>query len=290
MKLIALAVIGLPAFGQLAGSPPKSPRTVLGVKPGESAIKNKDFYDATGYFHPFRRMPRFVLEDQKAIWTSPWRTSRKNAKWWFLFGGLTGALIATDRITAVEAPNTRQLVTLGDAASQLGAAYTLIPLTAGFYLAGTHFQNSRFREAGLMSFEALIDATMVDTALKAVTQRERPFEGSGKGHFWASPGNPWSKSFPSGHAVNTMALASVFAHEYHDKLWVKVLAYSYAGAVEGARLAANKHFPGDVVAGGAMGWFIGSYIYAKRHNPDIARKPGAAQRLLGRVHFGLSIK
>ena len=30
----------------------------LDVKPGEPAIKDKDLYDATGYVHPFRRMPR----------------------------------------------------------------------------------------------------------------------------------------------------------------------------------------------------------------------------------------
>jgi membrane-associated phospholipid phosphatase len=306
MKLAVLALFCLPAFGQPAApqsqpaasptgsaarrkAPPPKPRTVLGIKPGEEAIKNKDFYEATGYFHPFRRMPRFVLQDQKAIWTSPFHTSKKDAKWWAIFGGLTGALIATDKYTAVAAPNTHQLVTLGDTASQLGASYTLIPLTAGFYLAGTHWHNTRFREAGLLSFEAMIDTFLVDTAIKVVTQRERPFQGEGEGDFWASPGNPFTKSFPSGHSINTMALASVFAHEYHDKLWVKVLAYSYAGTVIGARLAANQHFPGDVVAGSAMGWFIGDYVYAKRHNPDVG-KTKITDRILDHVHFGVSFQ
>jgi hypothetical protein len=27
--------------------------------------------------------------------------------------------------------------------------------------------------------------------------------------------------------------------------------------------------PSDVVAGGAMGWFAGDYVYAKRHNPEL---------------------
>jgi membrane-associated phospholipid phosphatase len=305
MRLAILALVCLSAFGQsqapqsspassstgsAARRKPPRPRTVLGIKPGENAIKNKDFYEATGYFHPFVRMPRFILEDQKAIWTSPFHTSKKNAKWWAIFGGLTGALIATDKYTAVAAPNTHQLVTLGDTASNLGASYTLIPLSAAFYLTGTHFHNTRFREAGLLSFEALSDAFLVDTAIKVVTQRERPFQGEGEGDFWASPGNPFSKSFPSGHSINTMALASVFAHEYHDKLWVKILAYSYAGAVVGARLAANQHFPGDVVAGSAMGWFIGDYVYAKRHNSDIGRKASVTERILDHVHFGMSFE
>ena len=304
MKVAVCVFVCFAAFGQSQpASPPASSGAsrsavpskpakssgVLGIRKGEEAIKDKDFYDATGYFHPFRRMPRFVWEDQKAIWTSPFHTSKSNAKWWGIFVPLTAALIATDQYTATAAPNTQRLVTLGDAASQLGAAYTLIPLTAGFYFAGTHFQNTRFREAGLLSFEAMINVTIVDTVIKAATMRERPYQGDGEGHFWAHPGNPISQSFPSGHSINTMAVASVFAHEYHDKLWVKILAYSYAGAVEGARLAANKHFPGDVVAGGALGWFIGDYVYEKRHNPGV-HKNGVALRILDHVHFGVSFE
>jgi membrane-associated phospholipid phosphatase len=305
MKLAVCAFVCLVAFGQSQpASPPASSSGasrsaapvkpakssgVLGIRKGEEAIKDKDFYDATGYFHPFRRMPRFIWEDQKAIWTSPFHTSKSNAKWWGIFVPLTAALIATDQYTATAAPNTQRLVTLGNAASQLGAAYTLIPLTAGFYFAGTHFQNTRFREAGLLSFEAMINVTVVDTVIKAATMRERPYQGNGKGDFWVHPGSPFSQSFPSGHSINTMAVASVFAHEYHDKLWVKILAYSYAGAVEGARLAANKHFPGDVVAGGALGWFIGDYVYEKRHNPGV-HKNGVASRILDHVHFGVSFE
>jgi membrane-associated phospholipid phosphatase len=75
----------------------------------------------------------------------------------------------------------------------------------------------------------------------------------------------------------------VFAHEYHDKLWVKVLVYSYAGIVAGSRLAAGKHFPSDTLAGGAMGWFIGDYIYAKRHNSGIEQNPSLALKILRHV-------
>jgi hypothetical protein len=34
-----------------------------------------------------------------------------------------------------------------------------------------------------------------------------------------------------------------------------------AGIVSIARIAAQKHFASDVVAGGTMGWFIGRYVY-----------------------------
>src|SRR5215475_10450466 len=35
-------------------------QSVLKPKPGQLVIKPKDYHDASGYFHPFTRMPRFV--------------------------------------------------------------------------------------------------------------------------------------------------------------------------------------------------------------------------------------
>lgn len=60
-------------------------------------------------------------------------------------------------------------------------------------------------------------------ALKSVFDRQRPLEGPGNGEFEASSGARYSSSFPSGHAIETFALASVFAHEYSHKPWVQVL-------------------------------------------------------------------
>jgi len=42
---------------------------------------------------------------------------------------------------------------------------------------------------------------------------------------------------------------------------VGITAYSLAGIVSAARIAAQTHFASDVVAGGTMGWFIGRYVY-----------------------------
>lgn len=121
-------------------------RSVLDVEPGEQDIKNKDLFEGTGYLHPFRRTPRFVLADQKKIWASPFHTSKKDAKYWAIFGGATGLLIAFDERIQKNAPNPGWLVTLGTRGSYLGAAYTLIPLNAGFYLIGSKTGNERFRE------------------------------------------------------------------------------------------------------------------------------------------------
>jgi hypothetical protein len=64
----------------------------------------------------------------------------------------------------------------------------LLPIAAGFYFAGTACGGGHFREAGLLSFEALADVTVVQVALKSVFDRQRPLAGHGNGEFEASTG------------------------------------------------------------------------------------------------------
>jgi membrane-associated phospholipid phosphatase len=231
-------------------------------------------------------MGRFVLVDQKKIWTSPFHTSKQDAKWWLIFGGATAGLIAADRHIQSAAPNNSGLARAGIDASYLGTPYALIPITAGFYLAGTAKGSDRFRETGLLAFETMLDVTIMQVVLKTITNRERPFEGDGRGRFEHSTGARYSSSFPSGHAIETFALASIFAHEYPHKWWLQAIIYGYAGGVMSARLAANKHFPSDVVAGAAMGLFVGDYVYGKRHNPELDGKRGLTQKILAHVRIG----
>ena len=230
MKFLLFLAVLLPA---LAKTPPatgasgptdqKSPpanaagqsrdRSVLKPKPGQEAIKPKDYHDLTGYRHPFARMGRDFRDDQKAIWTSPFHTSKKDSKWWLIFGGATGALIATDKYVSKNAPNTPGLRTLGTDVSYLGEPYALLPIAAGLYFGGTAAHSDHFRETGLLSFEALADVTVIELGLKEVFDRQRPLEGQGNGEFEASTSSRWNSSFPSGHAIETFALASVLAHE-----------------------------------------------------------------------------
>lgn len=315
MKALLCVLFLLPAFGQT--NPPAAPaspapdqqvqtqpatepqntapanaqgksanRSVIKPKPGGLAIKPKDYYEGSGIWHPFVRMPKYILMDQKAIWTSPFHTSKKDAKYWAIFGGATVGLIAADKYIARNAPNPPWLQTLGKDASYFGEPYALLPLAAGLYFGGTAFHSDHFREAGLLSFETLADVTIVELVLKSVFDRQRPLEGHGNGEFGASSSPRWNSSFPSGHAIETMAIASVFAHEYPHKKWVQILAYSYPAGIIGARLAANRHFPGDVMFGSAVGWFVGDYVYGHRHNPGLDKKPTITQRIMKHVRVG----
>lgn len=264
--------------------------STLEVKPGPPVIKQKDLYDRSGYFHPFVRMPKYVLQDQKAIWSSPFRTAKSDIKWWAIIGGATAALIATDQWTVKDLPNSKTQVSISTWGSRLGAGYTLVPFTAALYFAGTRSENDRLRETGLIGFETLVDVNVVAEALKLVADRARPLEGNGKGQFEDPSTSRWSSSFPSGHAINTWALASVIAHQYPHPRIIPVLVYAAATTVVVARVGARQHFPGDVVAGSAMGWFIGDYVYGKRHNRSLDAKPSVAQKILDHVRMGATFQ
>ena len=186
-------------------APNQAHRSAVEVKPGPPVIKRKDLWDASGYVHPFVRMPRYIWQDQKAIWSSPFHTAKSDVKWWAGFGGLTTALIATDRWSVKQLPNSSSQVSVSTWASRFGAGYTLVPLTAGFYFAGTGFHDDRFRETGLLGFESLLDANAVVEAVKLAADRARPLEGDGTGQFKGSSGGRWSSGFPSGHAINVWA-------------------------------------------------------------------------------------
>jgi membrane-associated phospholipid phosphatase len=272
----------------LAFSAAAQDQTAITVQPAAPAIQNKDLWDDSGIVHPFRRMPRYIWHDQKAIWTSPFHTAKRDIKWWLIFGGATAALIASDRWTTHHLPNSPDQITAGTWGSRIGAAYTLIPLSAGFYFIGSKTGDQRFRETGMIAFETLIDANIVGEVLKLATSRARPLQGDGNGGF-ESASNPLTSSFPSGHAITTWALASVVAHEY-PKPAVQIAAYGLASAVTIARVGARRHFPGDVLAGSALGWFIGDYLYGKRHNRELDRKPSAVRNVLDHVRLGVTVE
>jgi len=265
-------------------------RSTIEVKPGSPVIKQKDIWDETGYLHPFVRMPKYILQDQKSIWTSPFHTAKQDVKLWAIFGAATAALIATDRHSVGLLPNSSTQVSVSTWGSRFGTAYFLVPASASFYLIGTPAHDERLRETGLLGFEALIDSNLVVEAIKLAADRARPLEGNGHGNFEASPGGRWSSGFPSGHAISSWTMASIVAHQYPHPRIIPILAYALAGTVVVSRVGARQHFPGDVVAGSAMGWFIGDYVYGKRHNRELDHKPTVAEKFLDHVHLGMELQ
>ncbi len=236
--------------------------------PPSSAQDRRDriFYPSdTERFKPLmHKLIANVALDQADIFTSPLRINKHNVGWWVGIAGATAGLIATDNWTSKQLLNSRDQVAWGGRVSKVGASYTLIPLVFGFYGYGALRDDAKARETGILGAEALIDALVVVEAMKVVTRRKRPDADCCQGDFFSG-----GTSFPSGHSMESWALASVLAHEYHNYKFAPILVYSLASVVSASRFAARKHFASDIVLGGAAGWFIGRYVYQTHVNHGI---------------------
>ena len=206
-----------------------------------------------------------ILDDQRTIWTSPFRLRGSDAKWLAPLCMSTEALIATDRRTSSELVENRDnpnRLRISKDLSRLGSLYFTAGTAGVIYLAGRVTHNDRLRETGLLGAEALIDSGIVVTALKTASQRQRPPTDHSSGEFFDG-----GCSFPSGHAISAWSLATVIAQEYgHHRPLVQVGAYGLATAVSLSRYTGRNHFLSDVLVGSAMGYGIGRFVYHKHHD------------------------
>jgi membrane-associated phospholipid phosphatase len=141
-----------------------------------------------------------------------------------------------------------------------------VPLAAigTSWVAGAIKHDDHLRETGFLAGEALADTMLFTTMVKFAANRVRP-QASGlsaeSGEFWPD-GKYYAggNSFPSGHTAAAFAFARVVAAEYPS--WkIKLAVYGLAAATAFERVAGREHFPSDVLAGGAIGYLIGGYIF-----------------------------
>jgi len=201
-----------------------------------------------------------ILRDQKAIWTAPLHIQRSDAKW--LIPGTIGfmTLIATDRTTGDEMAEFERQLKASRVVSYAGSAYALGATAGTFYLIGRTRNDARARETGVLSAEAMVNSLIMEGVLKGISQRGRPSSGAERSEFFEG-----GSSFPSGHSTQVWAVATVVANEYQDNRAVQIAAYGIASAVSVARFTVQKHYLSDVLAGSALGFGIGKYVYNAHH-------------------------
>ena len=252
--LKAFALIALVSMGYAQSTQTPTANTAPST-PVDARDRNVYPSDNAADRSTVRKLMSNIVLDQKDIWTSPFRMKRSDAKWWLLIGAGTAALIATDYTISKQLPDSGTSVSVGTDISRAGQVYSVYPFAAGLYGLGLALHDPHLAETGLLGIQALADADIAFSVLKLVTERERPLEGDGGGHFWKG-----GFSFPSGHAAQAWAIATVVASEYGDHKWVPLLAYSYATAISASRVMARQHFPADVFVGSSIGFFLGRFV------------------------------
>jgi membrane-associated phospholipid phosphatase len=152
-------------------------------------------------------------------------------------------------------PSNKFARSVENAAGGIPSALTV----AGVFAVGRFVDNPRFRA---MSYD-LLDASVVNgfwtTALKQTIGRKRP---DGSDHL----------SFPSGHASNAFAIATVIERHYGGKAgWP---AYVLASTVAVSRLQRDRHYLSDVLAGATLGYAVGRSVVRMNGLPlDASRRP-----------------
>jgi membrane-associated phospholipid phosphatase len=196
--------------------------------------------------------PGRIWRDQKKLWAAPFHITSRQAQYLPLAGAVLAGLIATDASAARAVKGSPAEITNSRNASDYLMNYGMLGASAGLYFDGWLGGHVHRGQAGWHALESAADATIIGFVLKNAFQRERPYQDSGAGHFWAG-----GSSFPSGHALAAWAIAASLSRSYPHATWLHWLAYGTATAICVLRVTAQHHFPADVATGGFLGDRIG---------------------------------
>jgi len=133
------------------------------------------------------------------------------------------------------------------------------PMITGSLIAAVSLARSSKREAKLFAL-GVGGSMLLTQVIKYIATRPRP-------DLWLSLRPEHTFSFPSGHAMDTAALAAAlfFTTPRHRRKWW-VVAPLFALSVGWARMYLGVHYPSDVLAGwsSAVGWVLLVQLVAAR--------------------------
>lgn len=212
----------------------------------------------------WRQLPGNFLHDQKQIWLFP--ASLAQGHHWrptLAIAGVTAGLIVIDPHVA---PYFRRTATFDDFNNIFSGRNTAILMAAvpgGLFGIGLLRKSSYSQKTALFAGEAVLDGTVLEVVMKAVTHRTRPSDIPPNGNFsdtFFQRQRLASSSFPSGHAIDAFAIATIMSRRYSRHHWVPWVAYGTAGLVGFSRITLQSHFPSDVFVGAALGYSISRFV------------------------------
>lgn len=105
----------------------------------------------------------------------------------------------------------------------------------------------------------LLSDQLSSSLFKPIVDRMRPCEAYGDlGMVNMLIGMKTSPSFPSSHAANSAAVATLLGHFYPRFRWLGVIV---AATISISRVYVGVHYPLDVIAGALLGCFCAFIVY-----------------------------
>jgi membrane-associated phospholipid phosphatase len=204
--------------------------------------------------------------DSKSFLMSP---AKWKAKQWIELGVVTGiGVLAYTQDENIQKYFVSHQSTAADNLSKyvfepIGNGIGTSVIIGGLYAGGLLAKDNRLAGSSLTAAKAFIVSAVIAQTVKQLTHRHRPYQDEIPDHDqWEGPiADIHYTSFPSGHSTAAFSLATVFAMEYSNTIWVPVLAYTMATGTAISRLYDNDHWASDVVIGSALGFVTGRFMW-----------------------------
>ncbi len=192
---------------------------------------------------------------------------------WIKFGAIaavTYSLTHVDqRIRTIALDNPKYSKSdLMEAGNQWGGFFVGPILCVSLYTIGGLSNSYKTKKIGFEIAQAMFYSEAISFISKGCIGRARPFMDEGAFNykpftFFNSPQN----SFPAGHVDAAFALSTVLSKNAESE-FLKVLAYVPAALTVASRIYQDQHWTSDVFIGGAIGYFVGSWVVNLHDNKD----------------------
>jgi hypothetical protein len=166
--------------------------------------------------------------------------SRKNLKPLLIGFAATLAFVPLDR--RISDATRGDFAELGKSGKVIGSPAAVASLTGGLLVPVPMTKSVRYRSFVFSETQALALANAQVFALKLIFRRTRPDASN-------------NNSFPSAHAADIFALATVTSHYYGKKIGIPL--YIVACLVAASRVERGNHYPSDVIFGAVLGYISG---------------------------------
>ncbi len=218
-------------------------------------------------------LPANFLSDQKKIWLYPRNLSRP--KNWIAPAavvGVTALLIAeADTPTASYFRRTTSFHDFNHVFNGTATATGMIVAPSALLVAGLARHDTKMWQTALLAGEAVADSEALTIVMKDIDRRLFPISvppNQGFDDTWFKTSGQWlrgSGSFPSGHTVAAVSIATVIARRYgKEHRWVPFVAYGGAALVAFSRLPLGAHYVSDTFMGGVLGYSIARFVVLRQ--------------------------
>ncbi|WP_245562253.1 phosphatase PAP2 family protein [Niabella aurantiaca] len=213
-----------------------------------------------------------IFSDAEYVVTRPARWQGRDVRNLGIVLGTTGALLLADKeIKQVAQRNHNPVAnSVANIVEPFGNRYSPY-IMAGMYVVGAAVKDPELKSTALLTFKSYAIATSLYLVSKSVIRRNRPAYTDHHLDFHTPfSGDRYHTSFPSGHTLTVMTLATAVSEAYGKKhRWVPWVAYSIAGLTGISRIYHNRHWSSDVWIGASLGYFVTRSVF---QNNRVKRK------------------